>query len=150
MMIDCQHGFYMFYPEGIEDQAYFEAQTGFALVQYENGLTFAPLAKLPDFSIKGQPYGNLTAKVNYAGHPADVMRANGFVFDLEELILKDIQSIKAILPLHDQPMGGFISETLPQAGGKYDNKVLLSFTGVGRFNNQQFSVRTYEQKDISI
>lgn len=150
MMMDCQHGFYMFYPEGIEDCSFFEEQTGFSLVQYESGLTFEELSALPDYSIKGQPYGNLIAKVNFAGHPADVLRANGFVFDWTLQKLRKLEDMEVDLPVKEQPFGGFISTALPQAGGTYGGKVLLSFTGAVRFNSQQFSMRTYEWQDKSL
>ena len=147
MKFNCEHGFYTFYPESMDDQAYFEFNTGFELVRLGKGLTFDILAQLPDYSIKGQPYGNLTATVNYAGHPADVLRANGFVFDVEKQQLATLDSITSSLKLYEQQNGAYIATTFPQAGSKVQNQTLLSFTGVPRFGNQQFILRTYEFKD---
>ncbi len=150
MKFNCEHGFYTFYPESMDDQAYFEANTGYSLTRYGRGLTFPFLAELPDYSIKGQAYGNLTATVNYAGHPADVLRANGFVFDLTSKKLVALESVNQSVKLYEQQNGAYIALELPQAGARHNQAPLLSFTGVARFGNQQFILRTYEFKDQSI
>ena len=150
MKFNCEHGFYTFEPESMDDQAYFEANTGLTLTRYGAGLTFPFLAQLPDYSIQGAPYGNLTATVNYAGHPADVFRANGFVFDIENLELVNLADVTKSVKLYPQQNGAYIALELPQAGARYDQNPLLSFTGVARFGNQQFVLRTYEFKDQSI
>ncbi len=150
MKFACEHGFYTFEAESMDDTAYFQANTGLALTRYGAGLTFPFLAALPDFSIKGQPYGNLTATVNYAGHPADVMRANGFVFDVEKLQLVKLAEMTKTLKLYPQQNGAYIALELPQSGARYNQARLLSFAGVARFGNQQFIVRTYEFQNESI
>lgn len=147
MKFACEHGFYTFEPESMDDQAYFEANTGYRLTRYGGGLTFPFLAQLPDYSIKGQPYGNLTATVNYAGHPADVLRANGFVFDLAARKLVALESVLQSVKLYEQQNGAYIALELPQAGARYNQARLLSFAGVARFGNQQFILRTYEFKN---
>ena len=147
MKFNCEHGFYTFYPESMDDQAYFEFNTGFELVRLGKGLTFDTLAKLPDYSIKGQPYGNLTATVNYAGNPEDVLRANGFVFDLAARKLVALESLSQSVKLYEQQNEAYIALELPQAGARYNQARLLSFAGVARFGNQQFILRTYEFKD---
>lgn len=145
MIFNCEHGFYTFTPEDMDDQAHFQANTGYKLVRLPGGkLTFALLAGLPDYSIKGAPYGNLTAHVNYAGHPAGVLRANGFVFDLQTGTLKELSALTQPVQLYAQQNGAYIATALPQAGAKYKSQRLLSFTGVSRFGNQQFILRTYE------
>lgn len=146
VIITCRHGFYMFYPEDMDDRAYFEAATGFKLTECGGGLTFPALLEMGDVSIQGQPYGGLTANVNYCGEPEDVFRANGFVFDVSAQKLAVIGDVKKTLELYPQINGALIAvDELPQAGGvthKYGR--LLSFTGVARFNNRQFILRTYE------
>lgn len=150
MIISCRHGFYMFYPEDMDDQTYFEAATGFKLAVYGDGLTFPVLAELGDVSIQGKPYGGLTANVNYCGHPEDILRANGFVFDLSVQKLAELSAVKQTLDLYPQVNGALIAvDELPQAGAVYKRQRLLSFTGVARFNNRQFVLRTYELQDQS-
>lgn len=147
MKIYCEHGFYTFAPEHQDDQAYFETQTGFKLVRLGERLTFIPLAQLGDLCLQGQPYGNLTGKVNYCGYPADIMRANGWTFDLNAQALIEISAITTQLqPLYLQPNGAILAlETLPQAGVTSNAfGRLLSFAGVARFNSRQFILRTYE------
>lgn len=151
MKIFCDHGFYSFIPEDMDDQAYFEAATGYKLARFNNRLTFAPLAALADISIKGQPYGGVAANVNYCGEPWDIMRANGFVFDLAAQKLTDLAGITKKAELYPQVNGALIAlEVLPQAGAVYDRKRLLSFSGVARFNNREFILRTYELQDQSL
>lgn len=147
MQVFCEHGFYTFSPESMDDKAYFESNMGVRLVRMGERLTFEELANLPDFSIKGAPYGNLTATVNFAGHPADVLRANGFVFDIDNLKLVDLTDITKRVALYSQVNGAYIALTLPQAGALHNGEKLLSFTGVARFGNQQFILRTYEFKN---
>ena len=150
MKIFCQHGFYTFEPESMDDQAHFEANTGYKLVRAGERLTFAPLAELPELSIKGQPFGNLTATVNYCGEPEDILRANGFVFDLHSQKLVELSKAKQALELFPQLNGAYIAlETLPQAGAVYNRQILLSFEGVARWNNRQFVLRTYELQNQS-
>lgn len=151
MKIFCQHGFYTFTPETMDDQAYFEAATGYKLVRFGDRLTFAPLAALSGVSICGQDFGGLTAKVNYCGTAAEVMRSNGFVFDLKTQKLAALESVTQTAELYPQINGALIAlEDLPQAGAMYERKRLLSFAGVARFNNRQFVLRTYELQDQSI
>lgn len=145
VIFNCEHGFYSFVPEDMNDQAYFENNTGLELVRFENGLTFAGLLRLPCYSIKGQPYGNLTAKVNYCGSVPDVMRANGFVWDYQKNQLAELTDVVKQVMLYAQTNGAYIAlENLPQAGAKHEGKTLLSFSGVSRFGNQQFILRTFE------
>ena len=151
MKIFCEHGFYTFEAESLDDKAFFELHSGITLVRYGERLTFAPLAALPEVSVQGQPYGNLTAKVNFCGTPAQVMRANGFVFDISAQALADKTQMRQAQPLCPQANGGYIAtEKLPQAGGRYGQKVLLSFTGVSRFSNRQFILRGAEFENASI
>lgn len=151
MKIFCQHGFYTFEAESLDDQTLFELNTGLTLVGYGERLTFAPLAELPEVSVQGQPYGNLTAKVNFCGTPAEVMRANGFVFDISAQALADKTQMRQPQALYPQLSGGYIAtDALPQAGGRYGQQVLLSFNGVSRFVNKQFILRGAEFENASI
>ena len=150
MKIFCEHGFYSFEPESIDDQAYFEAATGYKLVPFGERLTFPLLAELPSLSIKGQYFGGATATINYCGKAADIMRANGLVFDLKSQKLIPLSEMKQMAELWPQLNGGYIAlETLPQAGAVYNRQKLISFTGVARWNNRQFVLRTYELQDQS-
>lgn len=145
MKIFCEHGFYTFEMESMDDQAYFEAATGYKLTPFGERLTFACLAELPTLSIKGQPYGNLVATANYCGNQADVLRANGFVCDVKGQKLGTLSDIKQSIELWPQLNGGYIAlEDMPQAGAVYNRQKLISFTGVARWNNRQFILRTYE------
>lgn len=146
VIFNCEHGFYTFVPEDMDDQAYFEANTGVSLTRMEGGeLTFQGLVNLPCYSLKGQPFGNLTANVNCCGSVAEVMRANGFVWDYQNKQLAELKSIVQNIALYAQENGAYIAlNNLPQAGAQYDGKKLLSFSGVSRFGNQQFILRTFE------
>lgn len=151
MKIYCEHGFYTFAPEHQDDQAYFEAQTGFKLVRLGERLTFSPLTQLGDLCLQGQPYGNLTGKVTCCGTPSDIMRANGWTFDLKAQALVELSALTQLQALYLQLNGAILAlETLPQAGapcGAFGR--LLSFAGVARFDSRQFILRTYEFQDQS-
>lgn len=83
MQIICEHGFYKFYPDAPNELVVFADKFGVELVKMDDFYTYPALADLPDYSIKGQPYGGIVSPVNYSGRPWSVFRENKLNYDVE-------------------------------------------------------------------
>lgn len=130
MIIKCEHGYYKFFTAAPNELYRFKMVFGVELAPKDDYFTFAELANLDPYTLQGQAFANLTAKCSIADCFGKVFKANGFVFDLKSKSLKDIGEIKAVLNLYKSYSGTLSLTTIPQAGGFYDGKRLLSFSGV--------------------
>lgn len=93
MRIDCDHGYFRIYPEKTTDVFNFQSVLSKELTQVGHWFTFKALGSLPWYSIEGNSYGGAAAIVTYSGYPWDVMRANGFVYNLSSDVTVPISSI---------------------------------------------------------
>jgi hypothetical protein len=113
------------------------------LVRSEEFYTFPLLTEAPKFSLKGLGYLGLEATVNYEGNPWDIMRENGFVYNIgrESLSLKE-----SILTLASPALSGycFLSTTpLIQPGSRNEiGRQVLSYDG--EFNVESFHLKLSE------
>lgn len=83
MRVLCRHGHFAFYPRKSSDLNRFAQSFGVDLVREEDYYTFKGLAGAPDYSLALKPYMNLLPAIKtYAGKPWEVMRENGFVFNV--------------------------------------------------------------------
>ena len=82
MKVICETGYFRFYPENASEIAMFENLFNRELVAVDDYYTFAQLAELDDYSIMGQNYGGMPAKVNYAGRVVDVFRENALKYNI--------------------------------------------------------------------
>lgn len=129
MIIKCEHGYYKFFTAAPNELYRFKMVFGVELLPKDDYFTFAELAQLEPYSLVNQPYGNLTAKATIAESYGELFKANGFVFDLKDMVLKDINSVQTVLNLFKSYSGTLNLTTIPQAGGFYDGKRLVSFSG---------------------
>lgn len=127
--IVCEKGFYKFFPQKIAEIRRFVDKYGADLVQCEDYFTFAVLAALPNYSIKGQPYsGIVPALQTWAGKREEVMAANGFAYSqqLKRLVLSSSLVFKKM----DYTFSNyFIMSSLPQAFFYDNNGVITGFHG---------------------
>lgn len=89
MRIICRHGHFAFYPKDAHDIASFADLFTEELVRVGDFYTFSFLKDAPDFSIQGKPFLGLPAVKTFEGAPWEVMRENGFVYNV---------AAKAIVP----------------------------------------------------
>ena len=134
MIIKCEHGYYKFFTTAPNELYRFKMVFGVELAPKEDYFTFAELARLEPYSLVNQPYGNLTAKATIAESYGELFKANGFVFDLTSGYVsfaaeQDINSVQTVLNLFKSYSGTLNLTTIPQAGGFYDGKRLISFSG---------------------
>lgn len=147
MRVKCRHGYYLFMPERAGDLLFFAGDTGITLAKGPYGWTLPALAALPLFSIQGQDYGGQPARVNYCGHPWEVMQANGFVYNLEAGALEPVENITDAFTPYLQNTGEAVALSLPQAGSKtQEGKVLVDFEGAFRFYGKKVVI--YENQSI--
>ncbi len=130
MKIICDHGYYKFFTTAPGELYRFKAAFGAELVGKGDYFTFPELAALEPFTLEGQDYGGLSAKASICADFGEVFKANGFVFDLQTKKLRPVSEIKNILNFAESWSGTLNLAALPQAGGFYNGKRLLSFTGV--------------------
>ena len=85
MRLNCDNGYYKFFPAYVGEIMIFEIKNGVKLYPVKDYYTFKALAEFPNYSLKGQPItGGITAVVNYAGTPEEVLAKNPYVsYDAE-------------------------------------------------------------------
>lgn len=81
MRVTCLNGYFMFREDQPGEVARFNSTYSQDLERKDDYYTFALLATAPDYSIALAPYLNLIATETYEGHPHEVFRENGFVYD---------------------------------------------------------------------
>lgn len=81
MRVECQNGYYKFFPDFIGELKLFTAQQKLHLVAEGDYYTFPALKNMPDYSFIGWKIGNSIGKVNFAGSKWDVMEKNDLAFN---------------------------------------------------------------------
>lgn len=129
MRVLCRHGYYAFYPKTAAEVSRFSSFYGTSLVRSGDHYTFPGLADLPRYSIQGGLYGGLPAIKTFAGHPWEVMEANGLVWSLALSALAPAATQMAVTyPMPN--MGYYFAprvQGLPQAGALVGTSPVLSF-----------------------
>lgn len=136
MRIECEHGFYRFYPQLSSE---IDAIDHFNLGLVKHGLfyTFPALAAAPTYSIKGVN-GNT---VTYSGTPAEVMRQNKKVYSISAGAIVSMSLVSGIVKLVSS--GNYIAcPTIPQAGWSVGNVPLLDYSGKIDLNSAMFVFET--------
>lgn len=107
MIVKSINGFIKYYPQEREDLIRFKSIFGIDLYREDDYFTFENLIGIPRYSIAGMPYAGILAVKTYEGrHASDVMRENGFVYNLE---------LEAIVPMLALPNSVNMVETLNYA-----------------------------------
>lgn len=90
MKIVCLHGYFMFYEDKPGEIALFNSRYNQDLCAKDDYYTFKGLKTVPEYSIKGATFMNLTALETYTGKPFEIFRKNGFVYNflLKTIALK--------------------------------------------------------------
>jgi len=145
MRIVCINGFYKFYPTTIAELRRFVDKYGVDLVQCEDYFTFAVLAALPNYSIKGQLYsGIIPALATWAGKREEVLAANGLTYDQARKALSLTTSPSLFTKKMDYSFSNYIvMSSLPQAFFYDNGGIITGFYGwvdidVMKFNIERF------------
>lgn len=117
MRVVCRHGHFAFYPRTSEDIGRFQQYYQTELVAEADYFTFPELVGLPRYSILARPYGNLIALATYEGRSAwEVMRENGFVYDVTTALLLPKLSVTNMVKLPQTTYYSITQRTLVQPG----------------------------------
>jgi hypothetical protein len=82
MRILCRHGHFALYPESAEEISKFQSWTNTKLFRSDDFYTFERLYDLPNYSLTGAPFGNILALKTFEGKPWEVMKENGYVYNV--------------------------------------------------------------------
>lgn len=105
MKVVCKHGYFSFYPGTVDDIGRFRKYFSFDLALVGDYYTFEALKDAPRSSLKLQPYLGIPATATYEGQePWEVMKANGFVYDIEN---ETVVHKSSILVTADIPRSNF-------------------------------------------
>jgi hypothetical protein len=143
MRIVCRHGHFAFYPRRASELARFSNYFSAELLPERDYYTFAELIDAPSYSLAGLEYLGIPAIETFEGDPWNVMRENGFVFNLTLGKLVPKQTITSIIEL---PFTGFYFSTqspLIQPGTKtVSGKSILSYGA--EFIEEGYGIRILE------
>jgi hypothetical protein len=82
MRVLCRHGHIAFFPRYEYEIFIYNDMFDASLERCGDYYTFPLLAEAPDFSLIGKSYLGLPALVRYEGNPWEIMRENGFVYNI--------------------------------------------------------------------
>lgn len=99
MRILCRHGHFSFYPRDAEDISRFCDMFDEELIRVDDFYTFSFLEDVPNYSLLGKTFLGLPATVTFEGLPWDVMKENGYVYNLALKTLVPKVSIVSVIRL---------------------------------------------------
>lgn len=129
MRILCRHGHFALYQSYAGELARFMEfwDIGGDLVPEREFYTFALFKDAPQYSIAGRPYLGLPAVKTFAGEPWEILKANGFVYNIA---LKSLVPKEAITyPIELKQTGYYYLDDRPfiQPGSLVEGRRILSY-----------------------
>lgn len=147
MKVICERGYYKFFPESPSEIAQFENVFNRVLVPVRDYYTFEKLANLDDYSIEGQEYGGIIAKVNYAGRVEDVFYENGLKYNIQDDTIETNDKLTIIGEHTDNFV--WVVTGLPQAYGQLrDKTVVTGFQGFVNVIYNNTTISGWENANI--
>lgn len=116
MRLLCRHGHYAFYPDESYEIQVFNSFYGSSLVRDGDFYTFIGQVGAPNYSLIGKTYKNIPAIARYEGKPWEVMRENGFVFNLATGLFVPAATILTTIKLTMTGQFFLTSNAIVQAG----------------------------------
>lgn len=124
MKVICNHGYYKFFTDGVNEIIAFENVIGRKLVAVGDYYTFEKLATLPDYSIQSQEYGGIPAKVNYAGKIEDVFHENQLKYNIQDDTIESNDNLTIVGERTDNFT--WVVTGIPQAYAQLQDKTVIS------------------------
>jgi len=144
MRINCDHGYYSFYPESEGDLYLFLNMLDVKLVWNKDHYTYPLLKTLPNYVISPSPYGLFPSKKSFEGTPQEIMKEFNLVYNIatESLVLTEgITYSGRIFSLGKN----WISETaMIQAGTIIGDTRIKSYDGIFSFARRKTILRYWE------
>lgn len=144
MRIDCENGYYSFYPESKTDLYWFANYLGIDLVKNGDHYTYPALKDLKNYVLSPNLYGFFPSPYSFEGTPKEIMKEFDLVYNLATKTLVPTESIIVTAKLY--PLNkNWISETsMIQAGTIVGSGRIVTFDGVFDFNMRKTIVRYFE------
>jgi len=115
MKINCRHGYFIVHETEPGEVGRFSSVYDVELAAFQDFYTFPFLIDAGNYSLESNQYLNLAAVETYEGDPWEVLRANGFVYDLGLDLLIPVTSITAVITLQESDFY-YVSSGLIQPG----------------------------------
>lgn len=145
MRILCRHGHFSFFQSYAGEIARFMEVWGVELVKQDDFYTFLKLAGAPKYSLAGKPYLGMLAVKTFEGEPWEILKANGFVYQIASGLIVPKQVI--LNPFTPVQTGYYYTSEGPmiQPGSWYNGNQLLSWDASYdyEFNQLQMSEFSY-------
>jgi hypothetical protein len=81
MRIECRHGYFVFEELEAGELSQFSSIYGLDFIYSGDHYTFTDLAGAPNYSLPGGSFLGAPTIVAFEGHPWEVMRANGLIYN---------------------------------------------------------------------
>lgn len=129
MRVECEHGYFRFYPRFTSERFEFETIFRLPLTWVGSWYTFPLLSTAPEYSIQGGEYLGASATKTYEGKPWEIMRQNNLVYDIANAEVVPIQSISGNVELVTVGGAYLASRSLMQPGTLVSRQKVLSYEG---------------------
>lgn len=93
MKVKCLHGYFIFEELRAGQVSEFISYLGISLVPKDNYYTFDFIKNIPDYSIEGVSFLNLSASKTFEGKPWEIFEANNFIYDFNLNQLRLISTV---------------------------------------------------------
>ncbi len=144
MRVLCRHGHFAFYPRRAGDIYQFAQAFDVELEREEDYYTFSGLIGAPKYSLTLKPYLNLLpATTTFEGNPWDVMRENGFVYNVALGLIVPKLTVLGLVELTQKSTFYVANVPLLQPGARTMlGRQILSYSG--EFSDDKFYLRILE------
>lgn len=118
MRILCRHGHFAFYPKDEIDISRFGNIFEEEFIRVNDFYTFAFLEDVPNYSLIGKTFMGLPATVTFEGNSWDVMKENGFVYNVALKLVVPKTTIGTVITLEPSDDFFTIENPLIQPGSR--------------------------------
>jgi len=144
MKINCENGYYSFYPENQQDLFLFTNFLGITLVWNVDHYTYPLLKTLPNYVISPMPYGLFPTTAPFEGTPKQIMKHFDLVYNLATQTLVPAESILLSGKLYSTAKNWISERSMIQAGMIVGSGRIRTYDGVFDFDTRKTIVRYFE------
>lgn len=144
MRINCESGYYSFYPDRQEDLYWLVNYLGIELVWNVDHYTYPTLASLKKYVISPQLYGGFPSSKTFEGTPKEIMKELNLVYNLATGLLVPKESIILSGKLVSLRTKWMSERSMIQSGMIIGSGRITSFDGLFDFDLRKTIVRYFE------
>lgn len=144
MKINCENGYYSFYPELQRDLYLFTNFLGIELVWNIDHYTYPLLKDLKNYVISPNPYGSFPTPYPFEGTPKQIMKEFDLVYNLATGTLVPFSSVVLSGRLTSLGPNWMSERAMIQSGMFIGSGKIRSYDGVFDFDTRRTVVRYFE------